>query len=61
MAKIRITLMKSGIGDSHDMKDTLKSLGLRRRGVSVTREDSDAVRGMITKVRHLVRVEVEKS
>ena len=58
MAKIRITLMRSAIGDSHDKKETLKSLGFKRRGGSVVHEDSDSVRGMITKVRHLVKVEV---
>jgi len=52
--------MRSGIGDSWDMKETLKSLGFKRRGESIIHEDSDSVRGMITKVRHLVKVEVVK-
>ena len=60
MAKIRITQIRSGIGNPNDQKETLKSLGFKRRGESVVREDSGVVRGMITKVRHLVKVEVEK-
>ncbi|MEE8204667.1 MAG: 50S ribosomal protein L30 [Dehalococcoidales bacterium] len=57
MAKIRITLVKSGIGYAEDQKRTLKSLGLRRLNQSVVHSDSGSVRGMIIKVRHLVRVE----
>lgn len=60
MAKIRITLIKSGIGYAEDQKLTLKSLGLKRLNHSVIMEDSASVRGMITKVRHLVRVEEAK-
>ncbi len=57
MAKIRITLVKSGIGYAEDQKRTLKSLGLRRLNQSVVHSDSGSVRGMIIKVRHLVKVE----
>ncbi len=57
MAKIRITLVKSGIGYAEDQRRTLKSLGLRRLNQSVVHSDSGSVRGMIIKVRHLVRVE----
>lgn len=60
MAKIRITLIKSGIGYAEDQKLTLKSLGLKRLNHSIIMEDSASVRGMITKVRHLVRVEEAK-
>ncbi len=57
MAKIRVTQVKSGIGYKEDQKETLKSLGLKRLNDSVVHEDSAALRGMITKVKHLVRVE----
>lgn len=57
MAKIRITLVKSGIGYAENQKRTLKSLGLRRLNQSVVHSDSGSVRGMIIKVRHLVKVE----
>ena len=57
MAKIKITLEKSGIGYAQRQKLTLRSLGLRRLHQTVVQEDSGSVRGMINKVRHLVRVE----
>jgi len=57
VAKIRITLVKSGIGHGEDQKRTLKALGLKRLNNSVIQEDSAPVRGMIIKVRHLVQVE----
>lgn len=57
MAKIKITLEKSGIGYAQRQKLTLRSLGLRRLHQTVIQEDSGSVRGMINKVRHLVRVE----
>ncbi len=57
MAKIRITWVKSGIGYAEDQKRTLKSLGFKRLNQSVVHSDSGSLRGMIIKVRHLVRVE----
>lgn len=57
MAKIRVTLVKSGIGYAVDQRKTLESLGLNRLHQSVVREDSGPLRGMILKVRHLVKVE----
>lgn len=58
MAKIRITYVKSGIGEKKDQKRTLASLGFRRLNQNIVREDSLTLRGMINKVRHLVKVEV---
>ncbi|AEJ38543.1 50S ribosomal protein L30 [Sulfobacillus acidophilus TPY] len=49
--------MKSPIGYSQDQRDTVRSLGLRKMWRSVEREDNPSVRGMVHKVRHLVRVE----
>jgi large subunit ribosomal protein L30 len=57
VAKIRITQVKSGIGYAIDQKRTLKALGFKRMNQSVIHEDSNTVRGMIIKVRHLVHVE----
>ena len=57
MAKLRVTLVKSGIGYAEDQKKTLKALGLGRLNQSVIHEDSSSLRGMIIKVRHLVKVE----
>jgi len=59
VARLRVTLVKSAIGYAADQKRTLISLGLRRLGQQVTHEDNPAMRGMITKVRHLVKVEEE--
>ena len=55
--KLRITQIKSGIGANQVQKKTLKALGFRRLNQSVTHSDSRSIRGMIEKVKHLVRVE----
>jgi len=55
-AKLRITLRKSAIGHKEDQKRTVRALGLRRLGHSVEQPDTRSMRGMITKVRHLVEV-----
>lgn len=57
MAKLRITWVKSGIGYNKSQKRTLTSLGFHRLNQSVVHNDSISLRGMINKVRHLVRVE----
>lgn len=57
MSKLRVTLVKSGIGYSQDQKRTLRALGFRRLNQSVVHEDSGSIRGMIIKVRHLLKVE----
>ncbi len=59
MAKLHITWIKSSNGYEKDQKRTLKSLGFHRLNQSVTFGDSASVRGMINKVRHLVKVEVK--
>ena len=55
-AKLRITWKKSAIGYRNNQKRTIEALGLKRLGHSVEQSDNRAVRGMITKVRHLVDV-----
>ena len=57
MAKLRITWIKSGIGYTEIQKKTLKALGFHRLNQSVVQQDSASTRGMINKVRHLVKVE----
>ena len=61
MAKLCVTWVKSSIGYADDQKRTIKALGLHRLNQSVTHDDSVSIRGMINKVRHLVKVEVESS
>ncbi len=57
MAKLRITWVKSSIGYAEDQKVTVRTLGLRRLNQTVEQDDNPAIRGMVHKVRHLVRVE----
>ena len=57
MSKLRITLIKSGISFDESQRATLKTLGFHQLHQSVVREDSRSLRGMINKVRHLVKVE----
>ena len=59
MAKLRITWVKSGIGYEQSQRRTLTTLGFRRLNQSVIHDDSSSIRGMINKVRHLVKVEEE--
>ena len=61
MAKLRITWVKSGIGYAKVQKRTLKALGFHRLNQSVTHSDGASIRGMINKVRHLIKVEEENS
>jgi large subunit ribosomal protein L30 len=61
VAKLRIIWIKSGIGYARDQKRTLKALGLKRLNGKVIHEDSMSLRGMINKVRHLVKVEVAEN
>ena len=61
MAKLRITWVKSSIGYAEDQKRTLKALGFNRLNQSVTHIDCASIRGMIIKVRHLIKVEEESS
>ena len=57
MAELKVTQTKSVIGGKQNQKDTLRTLGLRRIGQSVVRQDRPEVRGMIQTVAHLVSVE----
>jgi large subunit ribosomal protein L30 len=59
VSKLRITWIKSDIGYEARQRRTLRSLGFHRLNQSVVHEDSNSLRGMINKVRHLVRVEEE--
>jgi large subunit ribosomal protein L30 len=58
--ELKITWIKSGIGYRDDQAKTIAALGLHRLNESVVQKDSAVVRGMINKVRHLVKVEVNE-
>ena len=55
--RLRITLVRSLIGRPVDQERTVKSLGLKKVNQTVEREDTPSIRGMVTKVSHLVSVE----
>ena len=57
MAKIKVTLVKSTIGQVDSVKGTIKALGLKKIRSSKELDDTPVVQGMITKVKHLVKVE----
>ena len=57
MAKIKVTLEKSTIGEVVSVKETVRALGLNKIRSSKELEDSPSVQGMIKKDRHLVKVE----
>jgi len=59
MIKLRVTWIKSGIGYEESQRKTLQALGFHRLNQSVVLNDSNSLRGMINKVRHLVKVEEE--
>jgi large subunit ribosomal protein L30 len=54
---IKVTLVRSTIGRPKTQGATVRSLGLRKLHQTVELPDTDSVRGMVTKVRHLVDVQ----
>ncbi len=59
--KLKITLVKSPIGAIPKQRATVEALGLRKLNKTVEMPDNAAVRGMIQRVRHLVKVEEVQS
>ena len=57
MTKLRITQVRSQIGQSERHRGTLRALGLGKIGRSVEKTESPELAGMLRKVRHLVRVD----
>ncbi len=57
MATVRITQVRSAIGQTAKHRGTLRALGLGKIGRTAEREDSRETRGMLRKVRHLVKIE----
>ncbi len=55
--KLKITLVKSPIGAIPKQRATVEALGLRKMHKTVVMPNNDAVKGMIQRVRHLVKVE----
>ena len=57
MARLKVTQTKSKIGGTSGQRNTLRSLGLKRIGDTVVKEDRPEIRGMVNTVTHLVVVE----
>jgi len=57
MGRLKVTQAKSEIGGQRNQRDTLRTLGLKRIGDVVVKEDRPEIRGMVRTVRHLVTVE----
>ncbi|WP_370893855.1 50S ribosomal protein L30 [Janibacter sp. GXQ6167] len=57
MAQLKVTQTRSEIGGKDNQRQTLRSLGLKRIGDSVVKEDRPEIRGMVKTVSHLVTVE----
>lgn len=54
--RVKVTLVRSTIGYDKRQADVVRGLGIRRFGHTVELPDVPSIRGMIYKVRHLVRV-----
>jgi large subunit ribosomal protein L30 len=57
VARLKITYVRSVIGQKPDQERTVQALGFRHLNQTVEHEDSPQLRGMVHKVRHLVKVE----
>ena len=57
MTRLKITQIRSGIGNKENQRQTLRSLGLKRVHDVVIKEDRPEIRGMVKTVQHLVSVE----
>ena len=55
--RLKVTQIKSSIGNKPNQRETLRTLGLKRIGDIIVKEDSLSVRGMVNTVAHLVKVE----
>ena len=54
---VKVTQTRSKNGANHSQRETLRSLGLRRIGQTVELKDTPQARGMVHRVRHLIKVE----
>lgn len=57
MSKVIITQVRSAIGRPQRQKDTIQALGLKKLNVSIEKEATPQIMGMINKVSHLLKVE----
>jgi len=57
VAKVRVTQIRSQIGQTEKHRGTLRALGLGKIGRTAEHDESPVIAGMLRKVRHLVKVE----
>ena len=57
MGRLKVRQVKSGIGRKKNQRETLRTLGLKRIGDVVVKEDRPEIRGMLATVPHLISVE----
>jgi large subunit ribosomal protein L30 len=57
MGRLKVTQVRSKIGGKHNQRETLRTLGLKRIGDVVVKEDRPEIRGMVATVAHLVTFE----
>ena len=57
MARVKVTQVKSQIGESGPHRGTLRALGLGRIGRTAEHDETPVLAGMLRKVRHLVKIE----
>jgi large subunit ribosomal protein L30 len=57
MPRLKVTQVRSKVANIPSQRETLRSLGLKRIGDVVVKEDRPEIRGMVYAVRHLVEVE----
>jgi len=59
VSSVKITQVRSGIGQSDRHLGTLRALGLGKIGRSVEHKDSPQLQGMLRQVRHLIRIDAK--
>ena len=57
MPRLKVTQLRSKVGSKTELRNTLRSLGLKRINDVVVKEDRPEIRGMVHAVRHLIKVE----
>ena len=57
MGRLKVTQLRSKVGGRPEQRETLRSLGLKRIGDVVVKEDRPEIRGMVHAVRHLIQVD----
>ncbi|WP_341787594.1 50S ribosomal protein L30 [Rickettsia endosymbiont of Cantharis rufa] len=57
ISNIKITQVKSAIGCKYDQRSTLVGLGLNKINKTVTLENTNSIKGMVEKVKHLLKIE----